>query len=78
MWCSVLFELLAGHENMDSVTPINEMRPDDPAELYALWEVRGASEADASATVPERITVPCSARLVHLSERVGKTSEDAL
>ena len=54
------FELLAGHEILDSVSPVNEIRPDDPAELYALWEVRGASGADAGATVPRGL--PCPAR----------------
>ena len=40
----VLFEFLARHDELDNVSPISELRAEDPAEVLALWEVHGALE----------------------------------
>jgi hypothetical protein len=55
----VLFELLARHEALDKVAPIAELRPEDPAELYALWEFHASLER----TLVEPFREDYSARL---------------
>lgn len=40
----VLFEFLARHDEVDSVSRIRALQIEDPAELYALWQVHGALE----------------------------------
>ena len=40
----VLFEFLTRHDELDNESAITELKIDDPAELYALWQLHGVLE----------------------------------